>query len=63
MTKEKMTYDSAYAELKKILSSLENDEIGIDKLSDNVKRALTIIQYCKGKLKSTESEVGKILEE
>ena len=63
MSKEKMTYDSAYAELKNILKSLENDEIGIDELSNNVKKALKIINYCKSKLKSTEEELGDILED
>jgi exodeoxyribonuclease VII small subunit len=63
MAKEKMTYDKAYEELEQILGSLESDDIGIDALSSKVKRAYEIINFCKTKLKSTEDEVGKILED
>lgn len=56
-----ITYQNAVSELEDILASLENEDTGIDELSDKLKRAAQLMDFCKAKLKSTEEEVNKIL--
>ena len=59
---KKQTYESAYAELKKIISDLEDESISVDALSEKVKRAKELIQYCRDKLILTEKEVQTLTE-
>lgn len=58
-----MTYEKAFEELQQIISEIETGEIGVDLLSEKVKRAATLIQFCKDKLTSTENDVQQILED
>jgi exodeoxyribonuclease VII small subunit len=55
-----MTYDAAYAELNKILTSIQSDETGLDDLSEKLKKAAELSEYCKTKLRSIEAEIDKI---
>jgi exodeoxyribonuclease VII small subunit len=61
MNKKTLSYAEAISELEKIMYKLENEEIDLDLLSDNVKRASELIALCKDKLKSTEAEVDNII--
>jgi exodeoxyribonuclease VII small subunit len=63
MTKTKLSYKEAFAELEIILDKLENNELEVDDLTSNVKRAAELLKLCKGKLFETESEIEKIIEE
>ncbi len=56
-----MTYEKAIAELQDIVNSLENDQVSMDNLLGKVKRAKHLLEFCKGKLRSIESEVKEIL--
>lgn len=56
-------YDKAVARIEEIVSLLENGEKGMDELSDLVKEATTLVKFCKNKLRSTESEISKALED
>lgn len=58
-----MTYEQAYEELQTIISDIETGEISVDSLSEKVKRAAALISFCKEKLKSTEDDVQKILDD
>ena len=60
MSKKNMTYDAAYAELNKILASIQSDETGLDDLSDKLKKAAELSEYCKTKLRSIEEDIEKI---
>ncbi len=60
--KKEQTYESAYAELSKVISDLEDETISVDSLSEKVKRAKELIQYCRDKLILTEKEVQKVLD-
>jgi len=62
MTKKDFSYKEAIDEIEGIMYKLENEEIDLDELSKNVKRASELIAKCKGKLKSTEGEIDKIIE-
>ncbi|MGB0171388.1 MAG: exodeoxyribonuclease VII small subunit [Flavobacteriales bacterium] len=56
-------YAAAFEELKEILAALQQDEIGVDELAGKVKRAAQLISYCGDRLRSTENEVQKVLDE
>lgn len=58
---KKQTYESALNELQSIISEIEKDEIGIDQLSVKVKRAAELLKFCQQKLRTTEDDVNKIL--
>jgi len=62
MAKKTLSYQSAIEELEEILSKMENNELEIDQLSSQVKRASELISFCKDKLKATEKDVENILE-
>lgn len=57
---KKMTYDTAFAELNKILVALQSDESGLDDLSEKLKRAAELAEFCKTKLRSIEDDLEKI---
>lgn len=57
------TYESAYRELQVIAKEIENETVSVDVLAEKVKRAAELITFCQNKLRSTELEVGKIIEQ
>jgi len=61
MTKKQFSYKEAILEIEEIINKLENEEIELDMLSENVKRASELIQNCKSKLKTNEEEIEKII--
>jgi len=58
---ENMTYESAFKELEEITRAIENEAVSVDVLSEKVKRASFLIEYCQAKLRQTEDEVGNII--
>ena len=62
MAKKEISYSEAITELENILSEFEKGEPDIDNLSEKVKRVSVLINLCKKKLKHTEDEVQKILD-
>jgi exodeoxyribonuclease VII small subunit len=60
---KKLTYSAALEELENIIQEIENEEINIDDLSVKVKRASTLLKFCKEKLRSTEGDINTILGE
>ena len=56
-------YNEAIEEIETILAKMENDEMDVDQLADNVKRAVVLINFCREKLTGTKEEVEKILKE
>jgi len=56
-------YEEAYAELQSIVRRMENDELDIDQLTAQLKRAQQLIKLCKDKLTKTDEDIKKILEE
>ena len=60
---EQQEYEVHYNELKTIVQDIENGEISVDVLSQKVKRAKYLIEFCKNKLKDTEKDVEDILKE
>lgn len=60
---EQLNYSESFEELQNIVEEIENGEIGIDELSEKVKRASKLIKVLRAKLQSTEEEVNQILKE
>jgi exodeoxyribonuclease VII small subunit len=63
MPKKTLTYTQALKDLEKIVHKFEHDEPDVDELNDLVKQASELIKYCKTKLKTTEAELKKNLED
>lgn len=61
MSKKEKSYEAAFEELQEIVSRIEEGDIGVDELSAKVKRAAELIAFCKGKLKSVEEDVDKVV--
>ena len=60
MSKE-IKYEAAFAELQTIVRKMENDELDIDQMSDQLKKAQELIKICRDKLTKTDEEIQKLL--
>lgn len=59
---EQLKYEEAIHQLETIVEKLENNEMDIDELSAQLKKAQQLIKLCKNKLTKTDAEIKKILE-
>ncbi|WP_442587889.1 exodeoxyribonuclease VII small subunit [Pedobacter sp. AW31-3R] len=58
-----LNYEAAYAELALIAQEIETESVSVDVLAEKVKRASELIAFCQTKLRSTETEVNKIIKQ
>lgn len=58
-----MKYEKAASELEEIVDKMERDELDIDQLSEQLKRAKVLVKLCKDKLTKTDEEIKKLLSE
>ena len=56
------TYGEAMAEIEDILQKIESDELDVDELTEKVRRVANLLDLCRKKLKTTESEIQKVIE-
>ena len=56
-----LSYDEAIKELNNILSSLQDETLSIDQLTDSIKRASELLESCNSRLTSTEKEVNSVI--
>ena len=56
-----MKYEDSIKELESIVRRMENDELDIDTLATQLKRAPTLIKSCRDKLTKTDEEIKSIL--
>ena len=63
MENNEMKYEKAVCELEEIVDKLERDELDIDQLSEQLKRAKVLVKLCKDKLTKTDEEIKKLLSE
>jgi exodeoxyribonuclease VII small subunit len=62
MTKQKLTYTEAVAELEKILAELEgNSDVNMDLISEKVKRAAVLMEFCKKQLHQLDEELERMM--
>lgn len=57
-----MKYEEAVRQLETIVDKLESNELGIDQLSTELKKAQQLIKLCKDKLTKTDEEIRKLLD-
>lgn len=60
---EGIKYEQAMKELEDIVRKMENDQLDIDSMTTQLKRAKTLIATCKQRLVDTEEEIKKILDD
>ncbi len=58
-----MTYKEAVEEIDQIILEIENGELDVDNLTDKLKRARKLFDYCQKKLKTAQDSVEKILDD
>jgi exodeoxyribonuclease VII small subunit len=63
MKKNKNSYTSAVTELEEIIDKIENGDLSIDELSDMVKKAAELVRQCQVKLRTTEDDLNKTLDD
>mgnify|MGYP002525375225 CR=1 FL=1 len=61
MKEEQLKYEAAFQELQTIVHKMENDELDIDQMTTQLRRAQQLISLCKEKLTKTDEEIKKIL--
>ena len=54
------SYQQALQELQEIVAKIETNEVSVDDLSKEMKRAASLIDYCQKKLRGTEAEMEKL---
>ena len=59
--KKKTTYSEAIREVEEILSRLNNEELDVDRLAAEVKRASELIALCRTKLRKAEEDIAGII--
>ena len=63
MDKKELTYGEAMAEIEVILAKFRNEEMSVDALASEVKRATSLIAFCRKRLLKAEADVRKITQE
>lgn len=62
MPSKKLTYEEAFRQLENIVKQVEEGTMPLDELSEKLKEAHTLLETCRNKLRKTEEEVKKLLE-
>ena len=56
-----MKYEEAMRQLQEIVRKMENDELDIDQMTEQWKRAQELIKLCRDKLMKTDEEIRNLL--
>ena len=59
---EPIKYEEAVVQLEQIVRKMEYDELDIDTLAAELKKAQELIKLCKTKLTSTDEEIKQLLD-
>ncbi|MBP5278302.1 MAG: exodeoxyribonuclease VII small subunit [Prevotella sp.] len=60
---QQVKYEEAMRQLEEIVAKIENNELDIDQLTTQLKKAKELISFCKEKLVKTDEEIKQIIEE
>lgn len=63
MKKKELTYEEAMQQVEMLMEKIENNRIGMNELSETIKKASEYLTYCKEKLRQVDEEVEQILKE
>jgi exodeoxyribonuclease VII small subunit len=56
-------YAGAVAELEDILRELEGDSVDVDRLGERVRRAATLIRFCRSRIDAARMEIEQVVAE
>lgn len=56
------SYEAAIAELERIVTDLQNDEVGVDELAARVARGARLAELCRERLRRAELAVDEVVE-
>ena len=59
--KETLSYEAAMQRLEDIVRKIENNEIGIDRLAEQLTEAQTLIKQCKKQLLAVDKDINGLL--
>ena len=59
---EDVGFGEAVGELEEILRRIESEEIDLDRLAAELKRATALLEVCRGKVRRAETEVQQIVQ-
>ena len=57
-----LKFGEAVGELEGILQRIEDEEIDIDELADELKKATELLELCRAKIRKAEIEVTQIVQ-
>ncbi len=61
MAQKELTYTEAMAEVERILERIQREEVSVDTLAAEVKRATELLALCKKRLVKSEQQIEKEL--
>jgi exodeoxyribonuclease VII small subunit len=61
-TETPLSFRAAMEELEGILERIEGEEIDIDRLAEELRRAAQLLDLCRGKIRKAEVEVTQIVQ-
>jgi len=56
------SFREAMEELEAILARIEGEEIDVDRLAEELRRAAELLEVCRGKIRRAEVEVTQIVQ-
>lgn len=62
MTEEELTYRAALEELREIHGRLRGEEVDVDRLLDDVRRAADLLAFCRRRLTAVGERLEEVLE-
>ncbi|NLE32949.1 MAG: exodeoxyribonuclease VII small subunit [Bacteroidales bacterium] len=63
MSESPLTYNKAMQEVEQILAALEKNNPDVDLMSQQVKRAVELLQQCRQKLVETDEAIKHVFEQ
>jgi len=63
MSESPLTYNKAMQEVEQILAALEKNNPDVDLMSQQVKRAVELLQLCRQKLVETDEAIKHVFEQ
>ena len=56
-------FGAAIRELEAILAGIEGEEVDLDRLAEELKRAAALLELCRAKIRKAEVEVTQIVQQ
>ena len=58
---EPIKYEEAVGQLEQIVEQIETNQLGVDELTSQLKKAQKLLKMCKERLSKTDKEISKLL--